>query len=567
MARSYRLVSLLGRGGFGSVYRGRLRGSSGFAKTVAIKLLNDEMAQEPDFKARLRDEARLLALLRHRAIVGVEDLVQLHDRWAVVMEFVEGADLEQLLGEGPIPLRPLCEIVTEVASALKAAHEARDPETGRELRIVHRDIKPANIRLTPSGEVKILDFGVARASFGARESVTRSLALGSMDYMAPERFDGIDSPAADIYALGAVAYECVTGGNLGRLSVNPEKHARRIAQVLHPVEGLLGPEVGPRLAAILRSMLAYDRRLRPSAASVVHSFRELFVLLSGPWLHDWAAEVLPNLEQTERAVPSDGLPLETGSSELDSGGLSTADTAAAVRAAEREQPGDSGTLVRGEGPAPGASWRDSPPPSLADRTAPLTDPGAIPERGGSALRWLPWILGLLLAGVLLLASLVALGAVGLWSFERQRDEGLQAPASAEGAEQEASSPTGEQPTEGAQADEQPDDAQPADQERSVGEEQAQSEPEAPSSVPRQETSHARSSARSTGTVHVQGEVLDAWLLASDGTSFQPGVMPAGTYDLTVRFVSGATIVRRGMVVLGKGETVTIRCDDSVENCR
>lgn len=109
-SRAYRLISALGQGGFGSVYRGELRGASGFTKQVAIKLLNEEASKVEDFKARLRDEARLLALLHHRAIVHVEDLVRIQGRWAVVMEFVAGADLKELMALGPIPPRPVCEL-------------------------------------------------------------------------------------------------------------------------------------------------------------------------------------------------------------------------------------------------------------------------------------------------------------------------------------------------------------------------------------------------------------------------------------------------------------------------
>ena len=147
---------------------------------------------------------------------------------AVVKEYVEGFDHRQLLKTQPIPLRPALEIAGEAAAALRTAHEAVDPDRGTPLKIVHRDIKPANIKVTPAGEVKVLDFGIARAAFVERETLTRdSISFGSMGYLAPERYDGIDVPASDVYSLGIVLYEIVTGEAVGQLSVHPERHATR----------------------------------------------------------------------------------------------------------------------------------------------------------------------------------------------------------------------------------------------------------------------------------------------------------------------------------------------------
>jgi serine/threonine-protein kinase len=202
------VVEAVGRGGFGTVYRAELMGPSGFRKQVALKVLNPDLPEAIGVAERLRDEARLLGMLRHRAIVQVDGLHLLNGRWTVVMEFVEGVDLKQLLAEvGPLSPGLALEIVQEVANALHYAYElsadhsvsvratrAADGSLSVSggLRLLHRDIKPGNIQLTAAGEVKVLDFGVARADFADREAQTQSIYFGSLNYMAPERLDGID---------------------------------------------------------------------------------------------------------------------------------------------------------------------------------------------------------------------------------------------------------------------------------------------------------------------------------------------------------------------------------------
>ncbi len=306
--RTYSLVSELGRGGYGSVYFGQMRGRSGFTKQVAIKVLNDELQDDESLRARLRDEARLLALLNHRAIVRVEDLAKVGGNWAVVMEYVDGADLEQLVKRGPIPLRPLCEIVLEVAAALHVAHNARNPQTGRPLRIVHRDIKPPNIRITPAGEVKLLDFGVARASFLSREARTGSLAFGTEGYMAPERFDGRDLPEADIYSLAVVFYECALGRRLGQLSVDFFRQKVEVAEALDALQQAFGGGVPDDLVAALSRMLSYYPADRSKAAHVADEFKALSVQVGGPWLRGWASEAVKGVQE-DAAQGSDGEPI------------------------------------------------------------------------------------------------------------------------------------------------------------------------------------------------------------------------------------------------------------------
>ena len=208
--RTFQIHGCLGRGGFGEVYRATMGSSGGVQTEVAVKVLRSDIDPGSDSVKRLRDEGRLLGQLSHPSIVKVHDLVLLDARVSLVTEYIEGEDLDQCFkGEARIPPRALLAAVGEVASALDGAYNSPSPISGQPLRLIHRDIKPANIRIGRHGEVKLLEFGIARAGNAVREAQTAAYAMmGSYRYMAPERFheDEVDPPS-DVFALGAVLYE------------------------------------------------------------------------------------------------------------------------------------------------------------------------------------------------------------------------------------------------------------------------------------------------------------------------------------------------------------------------
>lgn len=294
--RRYRFGELLGEGGFGVVYRAAMLGADGFEKPVAIKLLrlaggDVRFAQEA--QQRFRDEARLLGLLRHRAIVQVDSLVHIGGHQAVVMELLEGVSLRALVKLGPVPEGPALEMVAEVAAALEAAWHRPGPE-GKPLNVCHRDLKPANLQLSPDGELKVLDFGIARADFQAREAATRSLAMGSVEYMSPLRLDfDDDGTAGDIYSLGCVLYELLVGEAFGRTSANPVSHKQRFEANIERVPESARPLVG--------RMLAFAGADRPRAREVEKRCLELS--RSVPLrLRDWAADAVPAALAVSRPV-------------------------------------------------------------------------------------------------------------------------------------------------------------------------------------------------------------------------------------------------------------------------
>ena len=202
---NYRIERLIGRGGMGRVYEAR---HPSIGAQVAVKVLAEDAAQEPDLIERFFTEARAVNVIRHERIVNVLDLGQLTDgRPYIVMEHLAGAPLSHVAAENrPMPLGTLARLMGEVLAGLAAAHQHG---------VVHRDLKPDNIFVTPAGHAKLLDFGIAKLAphLDARSSVTRgSMLLGSPPYISPEHAEGLATDArADLYSIGVIVYECSTG--------------------------------------------------------------------------------------------------------------------------------------------------------------------------------------------------------------------------------------------------------------------------------------------------------------------------------------------------------------------
>ncbi|HEY0194989.1 MAG TPA: serine/threonine-protein kinase, partial [Kofleriaceae bacterium] len=202
----YRMARVIGEGGMGRVY---LAVQPAIGSRVAIKILSDACARNPELLDRFFAEARAVNLVRHEHIVSVLDLAQLPDgRPYIVMEYIEGQTLAAIARAGQVPLGGLVQVMAEVLSALGAAHA---------IGIVHRDLKPDNILITAEGHAKVLDFGIAKLApeLGAQLSPrTRTGALlGTPQYMAPEQISGSGAVDArtDVYAAGVVVYELATG--------------------------------------------------------------------------------------------------------------------------------------------------------------------------------------------------------------------------------------------------------------------------------------------------------------------------------------------------------------------
>ncbi|GAB79092.1 serine/threonine protein kinase [Austwickia chelonae] len=250
----YTLVSRIAVGGMGEVWRASDRV---LGRTVAIKLLSANLAQQEGFAERFREEARHTALLGHPNIATVYDYGEDDGASWLVMEFVEGEPLSQIIREqGAQSPRRTAMIIGQCAEALQAAHEAG---------VIHRDVKPANILLRPDGVAKLTDFGIARAKDAAPMTRTGEV-MGTAQYISPEQAMGKTvSGSSDIYSLGCVAYELLTGE---RLFDEGSAVATAMAHV-HNVPPPLPVSVPNALAAVIESCLAKDPAQRPESARAV----------------------------------------------------------------------------------------------------------------------------------------------------------------------------------------------------------------------------------------------------------------------------------------------------------
>jgi serine/threonine protein kinase len=256
----YEIGEVLGRGGMAEVHEGRdLR----LGRKVAIKMLRVDMAREPSFQARFRREAQSAASLNHPSVVAVydtgEDTVEGNSVPYIVMEHVDGSTLRELLNSGRrlLPERAL-EITAGVLEALDYSHRNG---------IVHRDIKPANVMLTRNGDVKVMDFGIARAIADTGATMTQTSAvIGTAQYLSPEQARGeqVDS-RSDLYSTGCLLYELLAGRPpfVGDSPVSVAyQHVREEPQP----PSAFDPEVPPEADAIVLTALAKDREQRYQTA-------------------------------------------------------------------------------------------------------------------------------------------------------------------------------------------------------------------------------------------------------------------------------------------------------------
>lgn len=566
----YRVLQVLGSGAFGQVFLAAPVGL-GVERCVAVKLLRPEHAARVQIVQRLRDEARMLALLRHRTIVRVDDLQQLNGHWAVVMEYVDGADVEAIVRVGgAIPPRAAVRIAEEIANGLHAAWSARGPD-GAPLRLVHRDVKPSNVRVTPNGEVKLLDFGVARAEFVGREARTLGHGVGTPIYMAMERFEGEDTHSGDVYALGVTLFEALAGVPPGRSAGDADRHppGRKLVAHWTALETL-----NPALHGLIAAMLDDDPPARPDARTVARQLAEIGGSLSGERLEEWAERVVPAVA----ALPPRDVGADDDAVLARPGDMLTASSLAAGVAQATHAPAaasdggldphatDGGAGATGSGVSRAVA-------TLAPASAVSKVPAAR-RRAGPSSRFLAGASAVAAFAVVVgFASIAAIGYALLPSGLRSAPEpGLAAPAEAAQALPDGlpespvvagAAPTPVTSAGGAPAAAEPRDAPPPAR-RAAAPVAPRAAPLA-SAVPRAAPDvvpvAAVASAPSpddVGQVSTSGEITAARLNGSN-SSFGPGDVPPGRYTALLTLRDGSTVVLRGVEVRA-GRHTKLLCD-------
>jgi serine/threonine protein kinase len=208
----YQLVRRIAKGGMGEIYLARAQGAAGFEKTVIIKTILPRLSEEEEFVERFLDEGRTVVNLSHGNIVPVFDMDEIDGEYFIAMDYVPGRDLKAVLErrDDPLPPKLAAYIISQVCEGLAYAHRQTDEE-GESLEIVHRDVSPSNVLLSTDGEVKLIDFGIARAAGRSSETVTGRIQ-GKCCYMSPEQATGktVDR-RSDIFSAGVVFYELLTG--------------------------------------------------------------------------------------------------------------------------------------------------------------------------------------------------------------------------------------------------------------------------------------------------------------------------------------------------------------------
>ena len=261
----FRVIEKIDMGGMAEIYRGRAMSLEGIEKEVAIKRVLPQLTKNRKFVAMFLDEARLSMHLNHANIVQVFDVGRAENTYFIVMEFVDGYNLRRIFQKASetnirMPVEVAVYIAIEVCKGLAHAHEKRDGN-GNPLRIVHRDVSPPNVMISKSGEVKLTDFGLAKA-VTQLELTDPGIVKGKFSYLSPEAAEGKEvDHRADLFAVGTVLFELLTNRRLflGKTDLETVELVQK-AQI--PSISGLNPDVPPELERILYKTLAKDPKKR-----------------------------------------------------------------------------------------------------------------------------------------------------------------------------------------------------------------------------------------------------------------------------------------------------------------
>ncbi len=279
----YLLIERINVGGMAEVFKAKTFGIEGFEKLVAIKRILPSIAEDDEFIKMFIDEAKITVKLQHANIAQVYELGKIDDSYFIAMEFINGKDLKQLFEKNkknsiPMSFAQACYIVSQMCSGLDYAHRKKD-ERGVDLKIIHRDVSPQNIRISYDGEVKVIDFGIAKAK-NKSSKTEAGILKGKFGYMSPEQVRGQElDRRSDIFAIGIIFYELVTNARLfqGETDFSTLEKIRNV-DIPSPKE--LNPNIPPELETIIMKSLAKDRNIRYEYAHDMHDDIQRFMILN-----------------------------------------------------------------------------------------------------------------------------------------------------------------------------------------------------------------------------------------------------------------------------------------------
>ncbi|MBO2453471.1 protein kinase [Actinomadura barringtoniae] len=373
----YRLLELLATGGMGEVWRAM---DETLAREVAVKVLRDELITDTRARGRFQAEARFAAALQHGGIAQVYDFGEVDGRAYLVMELVPGEPLSGILARtGGLTPEAALDLIAQAARALAVAHAAG---------IVHRDVKPANLLVTADGTVKITDFGIARGLKMASSQTQTGMVMGTAHYISPEQASGQEvTPASDLYSLGVVAYECLTGAapfDADTPVVIALKHVREAPPELPP--GVPGP-----VRSLVADLLAKTPAERPASATAVADRAMVIrdtLSLSASFPEEEATpggtpagNSQPSATRADPARPGDSRPGRTQAGRTQAGAKRADDTRGAATRTGGSRTGGSRTGGSRTGGSRTGGSRTGGTRAGGSRPMPLWK-GAMPEDGG-----------------------------------------------------------------------------------------------------------------------------------------------------------------------------------------
>ncbi len=280
----YEMTRTIAEGGMGVVYEALQRGAGGFTKVVAVKLIREEYSTISEFQKNFIGEARLVADLIHTNIVQTYHLGQIGGQYFMVMEYVSGVNLEQFIERHAalgrlMPVDIAAFIISRIARGLTYAHQKADRE-GRQLGIVHRDIGPKNVMIAYEGDVKLTDFGIAKA-LDLMHNEEGKVIAGKDEYLSPEQASyAVTDARADLFPLGIVLTELLLGRNVFR-DADRMVSRQNILTMPIPRFSNLRAEIDPKLEAIIQKALQRDREKRYQSAYELLNELELYLYSDG----------------------------------------------------------------------------------------------------------------------------------------------------------------------------------------------------------------------------------------------------------------------------------------------